>query len=319
MISYLQKALGVDVNSSLWGKAEDLPPYLKSGKEYQVLTIAGQDYLLIQMDRSKFQISAFLKQRSKISNFRPEQMILSFPKLDSRQRKALIENHIQFIVPGSQIYLPFLGVLLQERSSYKIEAPQKLSPMAQYLLLFFLYDGKSSSTVTKTALAKRLNMENMSVTRAVRELEALELVSVQKSGRSDYVELRYTGNELFHISQKYMRDPVQKRIFVKDDAQLDGLPLSGESALAQYAMLNPPNVQCRAIDRKRYKALQNIEEIDPAWSVDDGYIMLELWKYDPCTYADEGCVDRISLSLAMAKEKDERIESAIEEMMEGYQ
>ena len=43
MISYLQEALGVDVNSSLWGKAEDLPPYLKSGKEYQVLTIAGQD------------------------------------------------------------------------------------------------------------------------------------------------------------------------------------------------------------------------------------------------------------------------------------
>ena len=76
-------------------------------------------------------------------------------------------------------------------------------------------------------------MENMSVTRAVRELEVLELVSVEKSGRSDYVELRYTGNELFHISQKYMRDPVQKRIFVKDDVQLGGFPLSGESALAQ--------------------------------------------------------------------------------------
>lgn len=318
MISYLQEALGVDVTSSIWENAKTLPPYLKSGREYHVLTIAGQEYLLIQTDSSKFKIGSFLKQCSKFSDFRPEQMILCFPKLDSRQRKALIENHIQFIVPGSQIYLPFLGVLLQERSSYKIEAPEKLSAMAQYLLLFFLHDEKYSIPVTKTALAKRLNMENMSVTRAVRELEALELVSVQKSGRSDYVELRYTGTELYHISQKYLRDPVQKRVFVKNDVQLEELPLSGESALARYGMLNPPNVLCCAIDRKRYKALQNIKEIDPAWSADDDYIALELWKYDPGAFASEGCVDRISLSLALAKEKDERIESAIEEMMEGY-
>lgn len=46
---------------------------------------------------------------------------------------------------------------------------------------------------------------------------------------------------------------------------------------------------------------------------------LEVWKYDPSTFAKDGCVDRISLSFAMAKEQDGRMESAIEEMMEEYQ
>ena len=115
-----------------------------------------------------------------------------------------------------------------------------------------------------------------------------------------------------------MIDPVQKRIHVQDRVELAPLPLSGESALAKWSMLNPPAIQCRAISRKEYKQLEGIEEIDPAWSNSSDYIQLELWKYDPKVLADHAGVDVISLALSLRENSDERIEKSVEEMMEGY-
>ncbi len=83
-------------------------------------------------------------------------------------------------------------------------------------------------------------------------------------------------------------------------------------------MLASPAVECRAISRKEFKHLEGIEEIDPAWSNSNDYIQLELWKYDPKALADHAGVDIISLSLSLKDNEDERVEQAVEEMMEGY-
>ena len=317
MLDYLKNILGVDIAIAAWNMAESLPAYLRNGREYDILTIEGQDYLLIKTSDNRFQLSGFLKQRGKLPDFLPEQMILCFPRLDSHQRKALIENHVQFIVPGNQIYLPFLGVLLQERSVYKAAPPQKLSAIGQYVLLFFLYGNASEVPVTKSAIAKELSITAMTATRAVRELEALQLVSVRRQGRSDYINLQYTGRELFQKAKKYLMNPVQKTVFVKQSPLLDDLPLSGESALAHYSMLNPPKTICRAIERRTYKSLPGIETVDPAWELREDYVVLELWKYEPGTFSESGCVDRVSLSCVLKNCEDERIEASIEEMMEA--
>lgn len=43
---------------------------------------------------------------------------------------------------------------------------------------------------------------------------------------------------------------------------------------------------------------------------------LELWRYDPKKLSDGEYVDRLSLAISLRDDRDERIEEAVEEMLE---
>ena len=43
---------------------------------------------------------------------------------------------------------------------------------------------------------------------------------------------------------------------------------------------------------------------------------LEIWHYDPDLFAKKGCVDPYSLYLSLKETEDERVEAALEELME---
>ena len=316
MLDYLNQVLGLEATMTPWAEADQFPLYLRSGKKYFLLHIGGVECVLIEADENSFSLPAFRKQMAKLPG-QPEHIVLRFNHLNSRQRKALIEARIPFIVPGSQVYLPFLGVVLQERMKSAKVAPEKLSPAAQLILICLIY-GPDVQSIRKVDLAKRLELSAMNVTRAVQELETLELVTVERAGRSDYVSTVNSGKSLYEKALPYMIDPVQKRLYVQKADILSGLPMAGEYALSTHSMLSGPQIECRAISRKKYKGLDRIEEIDSAWSNSLDYIQLELWKYDPQPLADCRAVDVISLALSLRGNQDERVEQAVEEMMEGY-
>lgn len=316
MLDYLNKTLGLNAKISPWTEAEKFPLYLRSGKKYSLLHIGNMECVLIEADESNFSLPSFLKQIVKLPTA-SDNIVLCFKHLDSRQRKALIEAQMPFIVPGSQVYLPFWGIVLQERMKSVKPAPKKLSAAAQLILLHFIYEVAGWSS-RKVDLAKRLNLSAMNVTRAVQELEALELVSVEKAGRSDYVSAADNRKSLYKKALSYMIDPVQKRLYVRQKPEFEELPMAGEYALGAQSVLNGPQIECKAISRKEYKGVEGVEEIDPAWSSGQDYIQLELWKYDPRPLAVYRSVDVISLALSLRENKDERVEQAVEEMMEGY-
>ena len=316
MLDYLNQTLGLTATITTWAEAEQFPLYLRSGKKYSLLYIGGMECVLIEADEKNFSLPSFRKQMTKLPT-QPDHIVLSFKHLDSRKRKALIEAGIPFIVPGSQVYLPFLGVVLQERMKSVKSAPERFSPSAQLILLYLIYE-PTVQPIRKVDLAKRLELSAMNVTRAVQELETLELVTVEKAGRSDHVSAIDKGKSLYEKALPYLIDPAQKRIHIRKVSAMEGTPLAGESALAVRSMLASPAVECRAISRKEFKHLEGIEEIDPAWSNSNDYIQLELWKYDPKALADHAGVDIISLSLSLKDNEDERVEQAVEEMMEGY-
>lgn len=316
MLDYLNQTLGLEATMTPWSEAEKFPLYLRNGKKYFLLHIGGVECILIEADEKNFSLPAFRKQMAKLPS-QPEHIVLCFKRLESRQRKALIEAQLSFIVPGSQVYLPFLGVVLQERMKSVKTAPERFSPAAQLILLYLIYE-PNVQPIRKVDLAKRLELSAMNVTRAVQELETLDLATVEKSGRSDYVSAVDSGKALYEKALPYMIDPVQKRVYVQNKADFEGTPLAGESALAERSMLASPAAVCRAISRKEFKQLEGIEEIDPAWSNSRDYIRLELWKYDPQPLAVYHAVDVISLALSLRENTDERVEQAVEEMLEGY-
>lgn len=272
MLEYLNQALGLDATLIPWTEESHLPLYLRNGKKYFLLYIGGVGCILIEADEKNFSLPAFRKQMAKMSS-QPEHIVLCFKRLESRQRKALIEAKTPFIVPGSQVYLPFLGEILQDRMKSVKAAPERVSPSTQMVLLHLIYE-PTVQPVRKVDLAKRLELSAMNVTRAVQELEALGLVTEEKTGCSDYVSTVVSSKVLYEKARSYMIDPVQKRVYVQNRADFEGIPLAGESALAERSMLNPPTIRCRAISRKEYKQLEGIEEIDPAWSNSSDYIQL---------------------------------------------
>lgn len=320
MLSYLNNILGFSATERPWEGADHLPLYLRSGRTYSVLTLENTEFLLIHLDADQFRLSAFQKQQHKLRELWRGELILCFPTLTSYQRKALIENHISFVVPGSQMYLPCLGILLQERMTSVRKEVSKLSAPAQFLLLYLIYR-RELTVLSKIQLSRQVGVSPMSITRSVQELEALGLVAVQKSGRSDYVAPACSGKALFDMARQYLVDPVQKRVYVERSDELMRLPLSGESALGERTMLNMPPVPCRAIDRKAYKRQQEegLKRVDPAWCSATDYMELEVWRYDPVRFSEAGTVDVVSLAASFFAHSDERVEMAVDEMLEGYQ
>lgn len=318
MLRYLDEILGLSAEEAPWLEEKQLPLYLRSGRAYSILRLQGMEALLVRMDAAEFRLAAFEKQLIKLAEYWPGgQIVLCFQKLTAYQRKALIEHRIPFLVPGSQIFFPQLGMMLQERMPAVRKAPERLTAAAQQLLLYLLYRGDVRPT-GKAALAHQLGVSPMNITRAVQVLEELSLVRTEKRGRCDYVSPLETGRGLYEKARPYLISPVQKKLYVKRLPEFEQFPLCGESALAAVSMLNPPAVSCRAVGRSVNRMLLDKETVDPAWSREEEYLELELWKYDPQLLTQNGRVDVVSLACSLKENSDERVEQAVEGMLEVY-
>lgn len=318
MLSYLNDVLGLAAKESPWPDARRLPLYLRGDRKYTTLTLDDTELLVLYAEQSGFSLPAFQKQLRKLREYWPGEVVLCFERLSAYQRKALIEQRLSFIVPGSQIYLPCMGVVLQERMMPEQKKLTHLSSGTQFLLLYLLYQ-KTKEPKSKVELARQIGTSGMNVTRGVRELSDAGLVKTERTGRCDYVSLLYFGRQAYEKASPYLTSPVLKHIFVKGVDDFSELPLSGETALAEMTMLNPPAVTCKAIGKHQYRDVQSsLELVDPAWSLGQDYTELEIWKYDPRPLARHGMVDVISLAASLSVQTDERVQLAVDEMLGGY-
>ena len=109
-----------------------------------------------------------------------------------------------------------------------------------------------------------------------------------------------------------MENPIKRTIYVPRAEINDQLLLGGYSALSEYTMMNPPAVECFATD--------SISALEKAASGklhnSEDQCEVQLWRYNPRKLATGNSVDRLSLALALDKDRDERVEEAVEEMLE---
>ena len=144
MLQYLKEVLGFSAKEVEWSEVKKLPLYLRSNRQYSVLSIDSTDLLLIRMEAKSFNLAAFQKQWTKLMEYWIGDIVLCFEKLTTYQRKVLVEKRISFIVPGSQLYLPCLGMVLQERTASERKVSSKLSASSQALLLYLLYHNENT-------------------------------------------------------------------------------------------------------------------------------------------------------------------------------
>lgn len=238
-----------------------------------------------------------------------------FQELSSYQRKMLIQNKISFIVPGAQVYIPFLGMLFKERTFRRqTTAANKLSVTGQLLLLYIMEN--KIKKIRQADIPQFIPYSPMTISRAVNELLHFGLLTQKINGRERTLYVDSSISELYQKCKVYLENPVSRTVFIREADVPKNLPFTGESALSEYSMLNPPRVNCYAMWKKDFNKAKP-KTVDPNWT-NDPYASVELWIYDPLLLSKDGYVSELPLMLSLENETDERVEEAVETMMENY-
>jgi hypothetical protein len=93
--------------------------------------------------------------------------------------------------------------------------------------------------------------------------------------------------------------------------------VAGLEALAELSMINSPEFKVRAIYHKYFDS-RDLEIIRNDDIVKDKKIVeLQVWEYNPQLFTKIDIVDKASLYASLKEENDERIEQALDEVLQG--
>ena len=307
-MEYLNKVLGIEV-VYMNGKFEHLPNFIVTRYRLQRVSMNGQGVIFLYPKTELEQVEVLKKQIARIQKNENLPVVLVLNELSFRQKEYLIREKIPFIVEGRQIYLPFMALYLQERCNAEKKPREEILPSAQMLLLHFIYGGAQELSTSQAA--KDLELTPTSIARASRQLEEMGLLHIRKAGVQRILYSEDSPKMLFQKTGDTLLNPVKRTVYIPKELVGTDLLESGYSALAEYSMLNAPNVRCYAAERiSQWKdvmtnSLQNSQV----------QVAVEMWRYNPRKLSMRNAVDELSLALALREDADERVEEAVEEML----
>lgn len=236
--------------------------------------------------------------------------VLILSRLTYRQKEYLIKNRIPFVVEGKQVYLPFMSIYLQERCDRELNTYDSILPSTQLLFLYYIYQG--GGEILTSDAARDLKFSPMSISRASNQLEKKGFINVEKKGINKVMSSTKTPRQLFEETKDSLLNPIKRIVYVPKKEVKDSLLMGGYSALSEYSLLNPPSVICFASDsisKWNNCITNNLLDINDQYEI-------EFWRYNPQKLVNGNSVDRLSLALALKDDKDERVEEAVEKMLE---
>lgn len=304
----LTSVFGLPIKYEKWDKESSIPLYIAGGYEFYTAYIEDVRCIVLVPTEELVTLPALKKQITKIQQIDSVPVVFYLPSISFYRRKSLIENRIPFITE-KQVFLPFIGTLLMEENEIE-KSVEKFAFSTQQLFLYYLYHKKRKLYVAEAA--RILPFTAMTMTRAVRQLEATGLFSVTKDGVNKVIEAKYEQLELFEMAKRYLCSPVRKAGYIEKSEMTSDMVLAGETALAEKTMLNQGRVLTYAISEKVFdKKKLRMELIEP-----DCQIRLEIWAYDPKQFTNDNVADNLSVILSLMESENERIEQAVSELTE---
>ena len=241
-------------------------------------------------------------------------VVFCFDKLKAFERKRLIERNFDFIVEGKQVYIPSLMMNIQDYNTARVEKSQdKLSPAAQYLLLYHLQVASLNNTAFNSIPKYLKYYTPMSVSRAARELEEKGLCFIEGS-KPKFFRFHDKGRDLWDVALPFLTSPVKKRVYTRDEQWMSRFVHAGDSALAHYTDLNDTGELCIALSEKQFKEHEKNFLLFPTKF--GGSVCFEIWKYQ-AEFLNPGqnFVDPLSLYLCYKDDTDERVQKALEQLL----
>jgi DNA-binding transcriptional ArsR family regulator len=313
---YLSEVLRIASNPRKWEGEKTLPYLLRDLYEfYQAHLLDTSCLLMVARDESSQTPVAVRKHLALVSKNWDGEVVYVQKSVSAYNRKRLIEQKVPFVIPGNQMFLSALGIDLREHFRRSIGTSSHVSPSTQVVVLYAILR-TTTETLTPSRLAKLLGYTRMTLTRALDELQATGLGTVEIRGRERILRFVDDGQTLWEHARIFLTSPVKKRLWIQRlHGNRRGVQ-AGLTALAHYSMLAAPDQPVYAISTEEWKAVKQTGDIIELPGPEPYADQLEIWNYPPKLFAANDVVDRLSLFLSLQDTTDERVESALETMME---
>lgn len=315
--NYLRHVLGLEVKIVPWEQAARLPAFLLDRYRAFQGTILHQPVIFLADHAPDQESPAHI--RKHIAQVLPKSgwpVIYVCDHMNAYNRKRLIEQGVPFLVPGNQMYLPDLGIDLRERSRRQARPRGQFRPATQAVFIYaILHD--PNGPLTAANLGPKLGYSAMSVGRAFDDIVAAELAETRTIGRERNLMLTAPRRELWKRAQVLLKSPVKKRHVVLRRSHDDPSLRAGLSALAEYSMLAAPKNPVVAMSREHWASLRQRGAVTELPVREPDACEVETWTYMPRPFRTPGIVDPLSLYLSLRPATDERVEQALDHMMEA--
>ena len=306
--------------------ADSLPIFIGQTYDVQRMTFLGRRVTLFfpkaeLLKPTPTEIQAHIRSIRKTCG---DDFAFVFSALAPYEKSRFIQERVPFIVPRRQTYLPqYLIDLREQANSAKNrqvieEEPQSLSGPAQALLLFHLQMADRAEAWSLRTWARTLGYSTMTATRICDELSRCGLCRTETNGKR--VTLLFDGDRrgLWKRALPCLRSPVKKTVCVAR-AELPKLDCccAGLTALARYSQISEGKNPVYAMSASEYRRAEMSGLVDGQEYLEKDSLVIEQWRYRPKMLTRDQTVDRLSLYLALRDDRDERIEAALREMLEG--
>lgn len=313
--SYLKKTVDNKATIKSWYEKNKLPVFLRNNYNFYEMTVLEVPCILMELADEMPGVETLQKHIKRVETVTNRQVVLFYKEISRYRRKSLIKNRIPFVVDDGQMYLPFLALDLKKAAEHVKNEVKHFTVSGQTAYLYFLYH--KNEVVNMTEFAEKMGCTNMTASRALNELYHANLITYEvggKTGRSKEYK-RIPDPEYFHKGRRYLRSPVKKVVFLKTEPL--GALTAGLDALAELSMINPSGHPVRAMGREQFNT-QKIEVVKNKDVIKDTQLVeLQIWDYDPTQFSHKKHVDLLSLYASLKEENDERIEHALEEVLQA--
>jgi hypothetical protein len=319
LATYLKEHFDLDINliPIPQQELERLPLYLRGGFRFFKGNLLDNKVVWAEpLGENQFTPEQLHTHAQQIKQHLDSPIVFILDNIESWQRQRLIRRKVSFVQPSKQIYVPELLLELNNVRRLSQNQPkalsEKLSFPAQAIVLYHLGVG-SIEEMSFQDIAQHVHYSSMSVTRAVKELNAFGLVLI-KGTKGKSIAFKKQGKALWDQILPMLQSPVKDIWYVSEIIGDIEYMKAGESALSAYTMLAEPDQQTVALERDEFLDLKKREALKDI-NKRHGEIKIEVWNYNPHIFSTENKVDRLSLYVALKDEDDERIKSALADMI----
>ena len=307
-MDYITQTLGIPVHRSKWERVAELPFYLTNSYSFESAELGDRRALFLTPVGELGAVGTIKKHIARLGAICPWPVVLELPALSRQRKNSLIAERIPFVVPGKQLYLPFLGAALSERNDVEAapEPIDKLLPSAQMLLFAFILGG--NEPIHLSEMTKRFRCSAMTMSRAAQQLVQAGLLDRSTQGVQILLSSDLTPWALYQAALPYLISPVRKTVYI-DRAEFpkDGFS-AGLSALSEQAFINPPSVETwGTVAQEKSFTTKSMFLVDAAKQC-----AVEFWKYDPRLVSGSLYVDPLSLAASLSDTNDERVEQSVD-------
>jgi hypothetical protein len=311
-MEYIEEALGVKCTRKHWDGQTKLPYFLLNEYDFEEADIDGQECIFLKPKANLAPVNTIKKHIKRLREQSGCPIVLELSAITKQRKSLFIEAKIPFVVTGKQLYLPFIGAILSERNDADtiFADTEKLMPSAQ--MLFFVFVLSKNQPLYLSDAAKRFGITAMSISRAASQLVGAGLVAKKNQGVQKYIDANMDAKGLFELASPRLISPVRKEVFIsRDDVKPDMFP-AGLTALSETSMLNPPQMPVFGTTENE----KNFRSASADFVDSETSAALQIWRYDPRLISQNDKTDALSLYMSLADDYDERIEQALEELLQ---